>query len=114
MTDIKNKISIEKIKKWFERISKGRFSYDKIGIKPESDWRKIVIITTIVFCLEMILSCFIYFQIKDNRWFTFPENGTVNYASLNQNLLQKTVGQINAKNTIFSSQAGNNISDPSL
>ncbi len=112
MNDL-NQISMEKIKKWFEKINRGKPSYSKQGIRPAKDWNIIVVITAIVFCLEAVLSIFIYFQIESGAWFQESENTTLTKVSINQNLLGKISGQVDTKATTFSASVGSVI-DPSL
>ena len=112
MNDI-NQISIEKIKRWFEKISRGKASYGKEGIKPANDWGVLIIVATIVFCLEGALAWFIYFQIENGVWFNQPTDSVITNVSLDQNLLQKITGQIDAKSAT-SSAPTNQINDPSL
>jgi hypothetical protein len=110
-----NNISIEKIKKWFEKISRGKPSYGKNGIKPKRDWGVIIVITAIVFCLEATLSAFVYFQIENDSWFRQPQNTTLTEVSINQNLLEKISGQIDQKNATYNATSTpKTISDPLL
>ena len=114
MSEIKNQISIEKIKQWFGKIMKGKPSYGKEGMKPEKDWDRMIVAVVILFCVEALLALFIYFEIKNNAWFNQPEDSTVSHTSLNQNLLQKITGQIDAKSAAYSSSPSVGVSDPSL
>ena len=67
------------------------------------------------FCLEALLAWFIYFQIENGSWFNQPSDGSINYVSLNQNLLQKITGELEAKSAVyFASSTPQKISDPSL
>lgn len=110
-----NQISIEKIKKWFEKISRGKASYGKEGIKPGKDWSVLIIAITIIFCLEAISAFFIYFQIENNVWFQEPNNTGLTEVSINQNLLQKISGQIDERNATYNATSTlKSVSDPSL
>jgi hypothetical protein len=114
MTDL-NQISIEKIKKWFAKIRRGKSSYGKDGIKPKNDWNLMIIIATITFCLEILIACFIYSKIESGVLFNQPENTVQSYVFLDQNLLQKITSQIDTKAAYYSATSTNKtVDDPSL
>ena len=96
-----NQISIGSVKEWFKKIGRGKPSYGKEGIKPAKDWSVLVIGFIIIFCLEALLAWFIYFQIENGSWFNQPSDGSINYVSLNQNLLQKITGELEAKSAVY-------------
>ena len=108
-------ISIEKIKSWFEKISRGKPSYDKEGIKPSRDWKVMIAVAAIVFCLEAALALFIYFQIENGAWFQTPEDTALTQVFINQNLLQQVADQIDAKAAVYSGASTTPVAlDPSL
>jgi hypothetical protein len=114
MNDLNN-LSLEKIKKWFQKISHGKVSYSKEGIKPTNDWDIIIAIVAVIFCLEAALAFFIYFQIQSGSWFQDPQTNSLTEISINQNLLQKITGQIDDKSAIYSATSTSQVvSDPSL
>ena len=114
MNDI-NQISIEKVKKWFEKISRGKASYGKEGIKPRNDWNILIIVVAVIFCLEAISAFFIYFQIENDVWFQEPNNTGLIEVSINQNLLQKISGQIDERDATYNATSTTkSVSDPSL
>lgn len=108
-------ISTEKIKLWFEKIFRGKPSYEKEGIKPSRDWRTTIVVVAVVFCLEVVLALFVYFQIENGVWFQTSDDTTLTQVSINQNLLQQVASQIDTKSVIYSGASTTPaIADPSL
>jgi hypothetical protein len=114
MNDMKNEISMEKIKVWFGRLRHGKETYKKEGIKPKNDWNFIIVASAVIFCLGGMLAAFIYFQIENGAWFQKPQDDTLTEVSINQNLLQKITGQIDTKAAAYSASSGVSVGDPSL
>ena len=88
---------LQKIKGWFEKIKIKSNSYKKIGISPLRDWKIILTTTFIVICFIVVGSYYFYTQINAGSLFMVSENIDGKEVQLNEFLLKKIVGEINAR-----------------
>ena len=107
---------LKKFQNWFSKFTKSQISYNKKGIRPARDWKIILGLSQIIVIIFALLALYFYVEVDKGKFFEISQNKSDNYIEINTNLLNKTVKDINDRQTISSQlNSGSQFpDDPSL
>jgi len=84
---------------WFKPSAIKHISYKKSGVRPQRDWHIILIITFLLLLINGSVGYYIYVQINEGGFFTVDQPDTGNNVTFNAKLFEKTLSDINARQT---------------
>jgi hypothetical protein len=107
---------INKLKVLYSSLKITRTSYNKKGIRPENDWRILLITTFIILCVVSAYAVYFYIEVRDGKIFVTEKDNINNQTKLNKPLLDKIVNEIDSKNIEFLKLQNSSLGlkDPSL
>jgi len=104
-----------KIKVIFSKIKTKKVLYIKEHLSPSRDWNLFVLVSFVIFVTGFIYAFYIFGQINSGELFYQPIDSTnSNLVKINKVLLDKTISEINNKQTIRENTGKNVPLDPSL
>ena len=106
----------EKIKSYFGNFLKDDTSYERGGINPERDWNIMLVFVFAVLIVFSIIAFYFYIRINNGNLFSVPESANSVSATINQDLMNKTIQKIEANKSAFDFVQQNKASttDPSI
>lgn len=104
---------LQKIKLLIGKLKTGKISYERRAVKPMRDWRFILSVTFFILCILSIFAFYFYIKIDDGSFFTMTSDDAQNEIKINDVLLNKTVNDINARQTTNANIRNGSISIPS-
>jgi hypothetical protein len=107
---------IKKIKSYFDSFRKKDTSYKKEGINPVRDWDMMITITFFIVCLLAVFAFYFYVQVDSGNLFTTTKDSNTTTVTINQDLLSKTIENIDAKKSALDKEQSNksHTLDPAL
>ena len=110
MTDYLNKI-----KNLFKKITTKKISYEKKGVMPAYDWVNILVVSQLVIVIMVAFSFYFYIKINRGDFFGVTIDNTTNETTIDPNLFDKTLNDLNRRAESSDSLSSINIpKDPSL
>ena len=85
----------------WSKISSLRYSYNKIGIKPERDWIIMFLVGTLMVSACTVFAGYFYYQISNRVFFQFERVVDESQLKINRPLLDSVVREIDIKNSQF-------------
>ncbi len=86
-----------KIKNWFKNASGKKITYEKPSLKPESDWVLIFISIQIAIVICGAFAFYFYTQVESGSFFKVEQGNFENEVKINNQLLSKTLEDINLR-----------------
>lgn len=99
---------LQKIKLLFIKLKTREESYERGAVKPEYDWKIILITATVILFVLAIISFYFYIQVDKGALFVVNKDGTANEVKINMDLLQKTVNDIKLREAMTAKIRGGN------
>ncbi len=91
----------KKINTVFKSLFKKEISYNKGSIKPHRDWKIILVFTFLILLFLGSISVYFYFQVDGGNIFSVPFDESQKEVKINKPLLDKTIGELNARKKSF-------------
>lgn len=85
----------------WSKISSLRYSYNKIGIKPERDWIIMFLVGTLMVSACTVFAGYFYYQISNRAFFQVERVVDESQLKINRPLLDSVVREIDIKNSQF-------------
>ncbi|MFZ2522057.1 MAG: hypothetical protein WAZ44_02045 [Minisyncoccia bacterium] len=106
----------EQIKNIYTKRRQLKISYEYRGINPSKDWFILLVASQILVLVSALMAIYLYTQIDSGKIFIVESDGKESEVTINMNLLEKIVGDINQKeqDTLQTLQVNQNITDPSI
>ena len=107
---------LAKIKIFYKQITTRKISYEKPGVSPVSDWRKLLTVTLVLVIGLGIFSFYFYELIDQGKIFVISGDDSNKENKINMPLLEKIVEEANKRQESMEkiNQIGVSVSDPSL
>ena len=106
----------KKIKTWYTLRQVARQTYERKGIRPVYQWHVVLGWTFIILLIGAGAAFYLYTEITQNKIFLAEASDDLDEIKIDQNLLQKTISDIDkrAATTTAIKQNKINIPDPSM
>lgn len=101
------------IKSLWSKISSLKYSYNKMGIKPERDWAVMFIVGAFMVLTCTVFAGYFYYQISNRAFFQVERVVDEGQIKINRPLLDSVVREIDMKTSKFYGLDGiSTIADP--
>ena len=88
---------LQKAKDFYQKLRTKTVSYKKSGIRPEHDWKVMLVTTFVSLCLLAICAFYFYIQVDSGQLFVVAKVKTEKEVKLDAVLLKKTIDDINLR-----------------
>ena len=108
---------IKKIKSFLEKAGSRPESYRRKMVRPIRDWTILLSVATFFLILSGLVAYYLYYEIRQGKFFITEENQSADTARIDMKLLDKVVDDIKARQTQTTNIETNKLvvpADPSM
>ncbi len=105
---------LKKIKTLYANWKIKKISYKRQGVKPDTDWSNILAASFFVSLCLVVFAVYFYIQIDQGNYYAIENKNSENGIKINNELLKKTVDDLDSRQNSFSNINNFNTQDPAL